>query len=68
MKPNETDERKMLFIVYGVYAVFRRLYEGEEERDTYKALWALQKTLPVVVGFRHVLCYGYDFLANVRNI
>ena len=65
LTPTETFERKQIFPLLGVYAFYRRLYPSEEERDTYKALWAIQKRLPCVVGHRNNLLFIYKFLIDV---
>jgi len=49
----------------GVYALFRRIYPSEEERNTYKQMWMLQNKVPVIEGHVHVLMYVFKYLNDV---
>ena len=37
----ETNEREEIMNIFGVYALFRRIFTAEEERNTFKAFWLL---------------------------
>ena len=62
----ETNERKLIFPLLGVYAFFRKLWPQDEERDIYKSLWGIQKKIPCVPGHRNTLLIIYKFLQNVK--
>ena len=64
--PKDINERRDLVMnLFGVYALFRKIYPSEEERKTYKLFWALQKKIPVVEGHCHILIYLFKYLNEV---
>lgn len=64
----ETNERKLIFPLLGVYAFFRKLWPQDEERDIYKSLWGIQKKIPCVPGHRNTLLIIYKFLQNIAPL
>lgn len=47
------------------YAFYRACFPDEEDKKTYKLLWALQMKAPVIEGHTHTFCYVYKFLLEV---
>jgi hypothetical protein len=45
----ETFERKQLFNDFCLYALYRKLFPKQEDRDIWKKLWHLQKVAPILV-------------------
>eukprot|EP00939_MAST-03C_sp_MAST-3C-sp1_P001746 g1746.t1 len=60
----ETNERKRLVGIFGLYALYRRIVPAREPVDEsfYRALWASQKKLPVVTLYGKSVWFASDFL------
>lgn len=48
--PKEVFERDQLLPTMCVYALYRKLYPSEEQRDLWKQFWGMQKKVPFLEG------------------
>uniref|UniRef100_A0A7S2WHU2 WASH complex subunit 4 n=1 Tax=Rhizochromulina marina TaxID=1034831 RepID=A0A7S2WHU2_9STRA len=62
----ETDEKQRLVGTFALYVIYRRLTPAYVEPDVkfYKRLWAVQKTVPMVVLCGRVAWFPSDFIVD----
>lgn len=64
----ETVERKKFYDFLCVYAIYRRIFDHEQDRKLWKTIWSFQKKMPVLVVHCHVLLYLSDFLNEITPL
>ena len=48
-----------------VYSLYRKLYQAEEGKETWKAIWSMQKKIPIVQAHSFVCVYISNFMQTV---
>ena len=61
----DMDEEKHLLELMCVYTLFRKLYPGEDFKDFWRDLWAMQKKVPVIEARSFVSVYICLFMQSV---
>lgn len=64
----ESHERETLFQTLCAYALFRKLYPDQEDRDLWKQFWTVQKKCPVLIIGSHIMLMLSDFMENVTPL
>ena len=50
------------------YALYRKLFPGEEAREIWRKLWAMQKKIPIVEAHNFVCVYVCVFMQQVAPL
>ena len=61
---SETFERKHLFNNYALYALYRKLFPKNEDRDIWKKFWYLQKKAPILIVQSHLVFDIAEYMGN----
>eukprot|EP00742_Colponemidia_sp_Colp-10_P007056 GILJ01007574.1.p1 GENE.GILJ01007574.1~~GILJ01007574.1.p1 ORF type:complete len:1186 (+),score=205.74 GILJ01007574.1:74-3559(+) len=61
-QPTETNQRGKLVGLFGLYALFRRLYPQQADAKLFRSLWTLQKKVPLLVIYSSVTWSISDFI------
>ncbi len=66
--PIEIDEERKLLDLMCNYALYRKLFPGEEARDMWRKLWAMQKKFPIIEAHSFVCVYICVFMQEVAPL
>ena len=66
--PTETVERKTLFRLFCLYALYRRLFPQNEDRNLWKQFWSVQKKVPIIIVGAHLVFSVPDFMRNIVQL
>jgi len=63
--PTETFERKFTYEMCCGYALYRKLFPGEEDSTLWKKIWYLQKKTPIIVLYSHIVFSISNFMSTL---